>query len=174
LDQSANTFAPAGVAELTQVQAEDDTSTVFGQVSGERLAQAAAANSQDSINLLGTLTTTSGSSQVLSGLTLTPYKELHISWSGVSSSLNDSTLRLQGDEIAGILNISRTTLGFLIIELDYGNTICGFKSQDGFTTARKVKFLDGVSVSAATTSLTFDWNNAANFDAGEIKVYGVR
>ena len=44
LDQSANTFAPAGVAELTQVQAEDDTSTVFGQVSGQRLAQAVAAN----------------------------------------------------------------------------------------------------------------------------------
>jgi len=44
LDQSANTFAPAGVAELTQVQVEDDTSTVFGQVSGQRLGQAVAAN----------------------------------------------------------------------------------------------------------------------------------
>ena len=44
MDQSANTFAPAGVAELTQVQAEDDTSTVFGQVSGQRLGQAVAAN----------------------------------------------------------------------------------------------------------------------------------
>ena len=44
LDQSANTFAPAGVAELTQVQAEDDTSTVFGQVSGQRLSQAVGAN----------------------------------------------------------------------------------------------------------------------------------
>jgi len=30
--------------ELTQVQVEDDTSTVFGQVSGERLSQAVAAN----------------------------------------------------------------------------------------------------------------------------------
>jgi len=40
LDQSGNTFAPAGVPELTQVQVEDDTSTVFGQVSGQRLAQA--------------------------------------------------------------------------------------------------------------------------------------
>ena len=39
LDQSLNTFAPAGVAELTQVQAEDDTSTVFGQVSGQRLGR---------------------------------------------------------------------------------------------------------------------------------------
>jgi len=44
LDQSANTFAPAGVAELNQVQAEDDTSTVFGQVSGQRLGQAVAIN----------------------------------------------------------------------------------------------------------------------------------
>ena len=44
LDQSANTFSPAGVSELTQSQAEDDTSTVFGQVSGQRLAQAVAAN----------------------------------------------------------------------------------------------------------------------------------
>jgi len=44
LDQSLNTFAPAGVAELTQVQVEDDTSTVFGQVSGQRLGQAVAAN----------------------------------------------------------------------------------------------------------------------------------
>jgi len=43
LDQSLNTFAPAGVAELTQVQVEDDTSTVFGQVSGQRLGQAIAA-----------------------------------------------------------------------------------------------------------------------------------
>ena len=40
LDQSLNTFAPAGVPELTQVQVEDDTSTVFGQVSGQRLGQA--------------------------------------------------------------------------------------------------------------------------------------
>jgi hypothetical protein len=44
LDQSANTFSPAGVSELTQGQVEDDTSTVFGQVSGQRLAQAVAAN----------------------------------------------------------------------------------------------------------------------------------
>jgi len=44
LDQSANTFTPAGITNLTQVQAEDDTSTVFGQVSGERLGQALSVN----------------------------------------------------------------------------------------------------------------------------------
>jgi len=44
LDQDANTFTPAGLTNLTQIQAEDDTSTVFGQVSGQRLGQAVAAN----------------------------------------------------------------------------------------------------------------------------------
>jgi hypothetical protein len=38
-DQSAGTFSPAGVAQLTQGQAEDPASTVFGRVSGQRLAQ---------------------------------------------------------------------------------------------------------------------------------------
>ena len=40
-DQIDNIPAPP---ELTQVQVEDDTSTVFGQVSGQRLAQAVAIN----------------------------------------------------------------------------------------------------------------------------------
>ena len=39
--------------ELTQVQVEDDTSTVFGPVSGERLAQATAANVPDVLNASG-------------------------------------------------------------------------------------------------------------------------
>ena len=42
-DQIDNIPAPP---ELTQVQAEDDTSTVFGQVSGQRLAQAFNASEQ--------------------------------------------------------------------------------------------------------------------------------
>ena len=38
---------------LSQVQVEDDTSTVFGQVSGQRLAQAAAVNVPDVLNASG-------------------------------------------------------------------------------------------------------------------------
>ena len=40
--------------ELTQVEAEDDTSTVFGQVSGQRLAQAVAANTPTTVGAVGT------------------------------------------------------------------------------------------------------------------------
>ena len=115
-------------------------------------------------------------SQVLSGLTLTPYKELHISWSGVNPILNNTKLRLQGEVISGLTssNTADTTSGFLIIELDYGNMIYGYRSKSSLTTYTGVAFLPGVSVSAATTSLTFDWDTAGNFKAGEIKVYGAR
>ena len=40
LNQSTNEFEAANLTELTETQAEDDTSTVFGLVSGERLKQA--------------------------------------------------------------------------------------------------------------------------------------
>ena len=62
LDQSLNTFAPAGVSELTQVQVEDDTSTVFGQVSGQRLGQAVAAFQTDGGEIVASsgLTSSSG------------------------------------------------------------------------------------------------------------------
>ncbi|SIO36317.1 hypothetical protein SAMN05444722_1679 [Rhodovulum sp. ES.010] len=43
-DQAAGTFTPAGLAQLSEAQAADDTSQVFGQVSGQRLAQAVAAH----------------------------------------------------------------------------------------------------------------------------------
>ena len=51
-DQIDNIPAPP---ELTQVQVEDDTSTVFGQVSGQRLAQAVAASVDvaDDLNATG-------------------------------------------------------------------------------------------------------------------------
>jgi hypothetical protein len=55
LDQSLNTFTPAGLTNLTnlsQAQVEDDTSTVFGQVSGQRLAQAVVAHVANN-NVLG-------------------------------------------------------------------------------------------------------------------------
>ena len=46
LNQSTNEFEVANLTELTETQAEDDTSTVFGLVSGERLAESFAANEQ--------------------------------------------------------------------------------------------------------------------------------
>ena len=66
LDQSANTFSPAGLNSLTQAEAEDGTSTVFGQVSGQRLAQAvAAAGVSDFVSSSGVMTFTSSSTATI-------------------------------------------------------------------------------------------------------------
>jgi len=46
LNQSTNEFEVANLTELTETQAEDDTGTVFGLVSGERLGQSFTANEQ--------------------------------------------------------------------------------------------------------------------------------
>jgi hypothetical protein len=54
-DQTGGTFSPAGVAQLTQGEAENPASTVFGQVSGQRLAQAVTAvNAGGQFNGVGT------------------------------------------------------------------------------------------------------------------------
>ena len=52
------------VTELTQVQVEDDTSTVFGQVSGQRLAQAVAAFQTDNGEIVASSGLTSSSGYV--------------------------------------------------------------------------------------------------------------
>jgi hypothetical protein len=43
-DQTGGTFSPAGVAQLTQGEAENPASTVFGTVSGQRIGQSINAN----------------------------------------------------------------------------------------------------------------------------------
>lgn len=53
LDQGANTFTPAGVAKLTQTQVENAASTVFGQVSGQRVAQAGVVSFADQEQQIG-------------------------------------------------------------------------------------------------------------------------
>ena len=44
LNQGTNTFTPAGLTNLSQVQVENAASTVFGQVSGQRLSQSVKGN----------------------------------------------------------------------------------------------------------------------------------
>jgi len=51
LNQSTNEFEVANLTELTETQAEDDTSTVFGLVSGERLAESFGQTSSRSVSV---------------------------------------------------------------------------------------------------------------------------
>jgi hypothetical protein len=134
--------------------------------------------SSGGMTLLGTLTTTSGTSQTLSGLTLTNYKYLFITIQNVSFS-NAASLTKEPNAVL----ISRNTdasgdalWGTMLVDLSTGTfssatsistSGAGEKGQQGMT------FTGRVDWSTANTSLVFGTNQGGTFDAGSIKVYGV-
>ena len=122
--------------------------------------------------LLGTLTTTSGTTQTLSGLTLTGYDQLYIVVRGVSHNSGTSqTLLLGGQTINSGGSFSSTTLfrGTILVDLPAG-WATGLVSNPGQNTG--VTWAD-VAITNASTSLTFSWSGGAAFDAGSIAVYGM-
>ena len=129
------------------------------------------------VRLLGTLTTTSGASQTLSGLTLTQYKFIIVRLIEVSSTIA-TYFRIQGGA-GSTVNISQlmTTAGSLMhgeisIELASGNAwYISAIGNAGNSQSSVVMTL--TSVTTAVTSITFS-AFTGTFDAGTIRVYGVR
>ena len=74
--------------ELTQVQVEDDTSTVFGQVSGQRLGQAILANASGRIELARTTVTTSVASVDFTAFDASKYTNYYFEFTGVVQSVS--------------------------------------------------------------------------------------
>jgi hypothetical protein len=125
------------------------------------------------MTLLGTLATTSGSSVTLSGLTLTDYKQLSVVCNSVSGS-NGTTdwVRINGNNlfIVGFNNQTQVGLGGAIIDLASGI----FWATTQFTTAANGNSYGGASgLTTASTSITFTIS-AGTFDAGSIRIYGVK
>lgn len=127
-----------------------------------------AAVSTASMTLLGTITTTSGSSASLGSLTLTDYKALHCVFDGVSAS---STFQITLDSIS----FSASTAagnglhGFADIDLGTGVAV----SIMGVSGTNSTVWSANTSLSTATTTLTFG-TSGGTFDAGSIVVYGVK
>jgi hypothetical protein len=164
---------PAPVS-LTQAQAEDDASTVFGQVSGQRLGQAIAANVSPSVVLLGTLTTTSGSTQTLSSLDLTPYKVLRAVWNSVShDKAADDVIIFAGQSVTGPVNRINNIYGITDIDLLNGIGISSLAdlrlSTSDVSTVRNIR----TSLTNASTSVSVTISGGS-FDLGSIKIYGVK
>lgn len=130
-------------------------------------------NADDVLVLLGTLTTTSGASQVLSGLDLTEYKEIHIASGAVGHDVSgDANLQLEGESIATGIADNDTADFYTVINLTYGGGMSAFL-ESGFSGSSGVRAVFETGISTATTSLTFAWTSGS-FDAGEIKVWGLR
>lgn len=119
---------------------------------------------------LGTITTTSGSSQALSGLTLTSYKFLRCYLNGVSGSNGVGSNITQNSRVIAILTAAAgAPSGILEIDLSTGASYF----VTGGTTSTTATSGGGPSgVTTGSTSITFAIS-AGSFDAGSIAVYAI-
>lgn len=140
-------------------------------------------NNKGGMTLLGTLTTTSGSTQTLSSLTLTDYKQLQIVFNGVSSNTGSGNYRITDPDttILTLGSVSGTATNRItsIVTIDLNTGILthiGWNATPSTTpnigtgqtpVAGKTTF--STSATAVTISLS-----TGNFDAGTILVYGVK
>ena len=153
------TLPALNASSLTNLPAANLTGTLPA-IDGSSLT-----NLPGSVTYLGTITTTSGSTQTLSGLTLTSYKFLVLYYNVVSFTVG-TAMRLAGWNISATTsNAAGTVSGSVQIDLTNGVAVsCGISghangSPSGLTTA---------STSISLTTLS------GNFDAGSVLVYGVK
>jgi hypothetical protein len=138
-----------------------------------------------SITLLGTLTTTSGTTQTLSGLTLTSYKQVMAVVKYVSSNTAGTT-ELKLNSVNGFTNsisIGVNTAGtnewngYATIDLASGNVwaVIGYFPAGTTSGSGATQSKSGVqsTVTTASTSITFAVGTDS-FDSGTITVYGVQ
>ena len=126
--------------------------------------------------LLGTLTTTSGTTHTLSGLVLTTYKSLLIVMDGVSTSINNPLL-IDGQIFVANFPSANGAYGIGIIDLATGvfiNTATvALLSGSGPASGVGVVQSGKVSLTTASTSVSIT-RTGGNFDAGSVKIYGVK
>jgi hypothetical protein len=122
------------------------------------------------LTLLGTIATTSGSSQPLSGLTLTGYKYLLFSINNVSCTVSLNSIQIGGVTITSSFTNAGLCVGMAQVDLATG-LIFGFGDD---VIPDPLVFRGGLTgYSTSTTTVTVSMT-AGNFDAGSIAVYGVK
>lgn len=120
--------------------------------------------------LLGTMTTTSGTSQTLSSLVLTPYKFLILVWDGVSHNTGTPDYRITGT--TRVVVASAPTgghYGTQIIDLSDGTASSVVGLENSTCQARN----QSTNITTASTSITISLS-AGNFIGGEVRVYGMK
>lgn len=126
--------------------------------------------------LLGTLTTTSGTTQTLSGLTLTGYKALYISLNNVSIN-STGTVRLASINLTINTFVNTNSLwGTVIVNLSngsFGSALAYDLTASGTISAGSSAIGGGnVGITTSSTSLVFS-PSSGSFDSGTITVYGI-
>ncbi len=140
------------------------------------LATTAQVDAISSIVHLGTIATTSGSSASLSGLTLTGYKQVQVFFSAVSGSAASSNILLGGAffSLLTISNAADSVSGGATIDLASGLFFSAYSYSLNGALAADGRAGGGQSgLSTSSTSITFT-TSTGNFDAGSIRIYGVK
>lgn len=128
--------------------------------------------SLDSMTLLGTLTTTSGTTQTLSGLTLTGYKKLLCVANGVSHDNGAGrSITLAGGAISDLFISSAAAYGDIWIDLTTSRFFGAWSSGAVFPSSVNH---NSTGLTTSSTSISFALSGTGNFDAGSILVYGVK
>jgi hypothetical protein len=174
---SGNPTIAAVVASQSEAEAGTDATKLM---TPQRVAQAIDAQvpPAESMTLLGTLTTTSGTTQTLSGLDLTSYKDILFYVRGVSCSSSGRSLRLDAQTISNDMpNAGDVLRGFGRLSLTDGTGFAAINrlqtSGSGGSEGENVYGFK-ISYTNASTSIVFSWDSSGNFDAGSIIVYGVK
>lgn len=133
--------------------------------------------SGNSFTLVGTITTASGTSATLSGLTLTSYRQLYLVLNSVgmiAGSGNGHQIQIGsafGSTFASL--VQQTYNGAITIDLSsgYGTTI----TTNPNTSSNLSNTIIKSGITTASTSITVTSNlGVPTFNAGSISVYGVR
>lgn len=128
------------------------------------------------MTLLGTLTTTSGSTQTLSSLVLTSYKYLHFEFKGVSHNVTGpggSTISVGSASVLVGSDGADTLYGSVVVTLSGGLASSSLSITSLSTASTPTLRNGGSGYSTATTSVSVSTSVGA-FDAGSILVYGVK
>lgn len=168
---SGNPTIAAVIASQAEAEAGTDTTKLM---TPQRVSQAVAALGAQNLVLLGTLTTTSGTTQTLSSLTLTGYAALLLLVDGVSTDSGAGRNLLFGTarlNLSSAISGTGTFSGFAFVSLGSGLS-AGFVASSG-TSPSSMRF-DASGYSTASTSVSFTWDGTGNFDAGTIRVYGIK
>lgn len=167
--------SPALTGTPTAPTAAGGTNTT--QLATTAFVQSALGNAS-SMTLLGTIATTSGTSQSLSGLNLTSYKQLCLVFNGVShdDSINDRFILLgtsTSDDVAITGNfsyaVSQNANGFVFVDLGTG-VLSSLVTAGG---SGGTFYSKDSPITTAATSISVALSSNV-FDSGSVGVYGVK
>lgn len=172
-------YSEEDLASQAQAEAGSDNTKLMTPL---RTAQAITAqvSTIESMTLLGTLTTTSGTTQTLSGLTLTGYKQIVCVVNSVSFGNTSRRLALDGKALS-VTNsaLSDVYAGIITFSLVNGicNSLVSVETVADLNAGSPITdvYVAKLSYTTASTSISFSaLSSSSTFTAGSILVYGVK